>query len=91
MTEQIEALPLTQSSTGPPAAAVVDRPAKRAPGRGRGHVGTTESKGSRKAPGHHPREEMKKKKGFDFVLEEKCCLIQSVCPVGVTLSLPCRQ
>ncbi|XP_044201038.1 microtubule-associated protein 2-like isoform X3 [Thunnus albacares] len=59
MTEQIEALPQTQSPTSRP---VVDRPAKRAPGRGRGHPSTTESKVSRKVPSHHPREEMKKKK-----------------------------
>ncbi|XP_074483195.1 uncharacterized protein LOC141762923 isoform X6 [Sebastes fasciatus] len=60
MTEQIEALPQVQSPTSTP---VVDRPAKRAPGRGRGRPGTTESKVSRKVPSHHPpREEMKKKK-----------------------------
>lgn len=62
MTEQIEALPQTQSPTRAPV--VVDRPAKRAPGRGRGHLGTTESKAFRKAPIHHQRDEMKKKKGF---------------------------
>ncbi|XP_069554299.1 microtubule-associated protein 2-like isoform X1 [Brachyistius frenatus] len=61
MTEQIEALPQTQSSTSPPV--VVDRPAKRAPGRGRAHPGTTDCKVSRKVPSHHPpRDEMKKKK-----------------------------
>ncbi|XP_068446333.1 microtubule-associated protein 2-like isoform X4 [Clinocottus analis] len=60
MTEQIEALPQVQSPTSTP---VVDRPAKRAPGRGRGHPGITESKVSRKVPSHHPpREELKKKK-----------------------------
>ncbi|XP_031147523.1 microtubule-associated protein 2-like isoform X11 [Sander lucioperca] len=60
MTEQIEALPQVQRPTSTP---VVDRPAKRAPGRGRGHPGITESKVSRKVPSHHPpREEMKKKK-----------------------------
>ncbi|KAF1371873.1 hypothetical protein PFLUV_G00273880 [Perca fluviatilis] len=60
MTEQIEALPQVQRPTSTP---VVDRPAKRAPGRGRGHPGITESKVSRKVTGHHPpREEMKKKK-----------------------------
>ncbi|XP_034411216.1 microtubule-associated protein 2-like [Cyclopterus lumpus] len=60
MTEQIEALPRVQSPTTTP---VVDRPAKRAPGRGRGPPGTTESKVTRKVPSHHPpREEMKKKK-----------------------------
>ncbi|XP_028427220.1 microtubule-associated protein 2 [Perca flavescens] len=60
MTEQIEALPQVQRPTITP---VVDRPAKRAPGRGRGHPGITESKVSRKVTSHHPpREEMKKKK-----------------------------
>ncbi|XP_056286971.1 microtubule-associated protein 2-like isoform X3 [Pseudoliparis swirei] len=60
MTEQIEALPRAQSPTSTP---VVDRPAKRAPGRGRGPPSTTESKVSRKVPSlHPPREEMKKKK-----------------------------
>ncbi|XP_063734139.1 microtubule-associated protein 2-like isoform X1 [Eleginops maclovinus] len=62
MTEQIEDLPQVQSLTSTP---VVDRPVKRAPGRGRGHPGTSESKVSRKVPGHHPhgpKEEMKKKK-----------------------------
>ncbi|XP_032362635.1 microtubule-associated protein 2 isoform X10 [Etheostoma spectabile] len=60
MTEQIEALPRVQRPTSTP---VVDRPAKRAPGRGRGHPGITETKVSRKVPSHHPpKEEMKKKK-----------------------------
>ncbi|XP_034533558.1 microtubule-associated protein 2-like [Notolabrus celidotus] len=60
MTEQIEALPQIQGPTSTP---VVDKPAKRAPGRGRGRPGTAESKGFRKVPIHHPpREEMKKKK-----------------------------
>ncbi|XP_034720230.1 microtubule-associated protein 2-like isoform X4 [Etheostoma cragini] len=60
MTEQIEALPRVQRATSTP---VVDRPAKRAPGRGRGHPGVTETKVSRKVPSHHPpKEEMKKKK-----------------------------
>ncbi|TNN46276.1 Microtubule-associated protein 2 [Liparis tanakae] len=60
MTEQIEALPQAQSPTSTP---VVDRPAKRAPGRGRGPPGTPERKVSRKVPSiHPPREEMKKKK-----------------------------
>ncbi|XP_034465533.1 microtubule-associated protein 2-like isoform X2 [Hippoglossus hippoglossus] len=81
MTEQIEALPLTQSSTGAPAVAVVDRPAKRAPGRGRGHVGTTDSKVSRKVPGHHPREEMKKKKvGMRRAEQNKLSVLQSRSP-----------
>ncbi|KAM8903234.1 uncharacterized protein AB9W97_007491 isoform 2-T5 [Spinachia spinachia] len=60
MTEQIEALPRVQRPTSTP---LVDRPAKRAAGRGRGHPGTSESKVSRKVPSHHPpREEMTKKK-----------------------------
>ncbi|XP_069377234.1 microtubule-associated protein 2-like isoform X3 [Paralichthys olivaceus] len=80
MTEQIEALPHTQSSTCTPAAAVVvDRPAKRAPGRGRGHVGTAESKVSRKVL--HPREEMKKKKvGMRRAEQNKLSVLQSRSP-----------
>ncbi|XP_060923296.1 microtubule-associated protein 2-like [Limanda limanda] len=81
MTEQIEALPLTQSSTGSPAAAAADRPAKRAPGRGRGHAGTAESKVSRKAPGHHPREDMKKKKvGMRRTEQNKLSVLQTRSP-----------
>ncbi|KAM6893481.1 uncharacterized protein FYW49_019846 [Xenentodon cancila] len=61
MTEQIEALPQTQSSTSTPV--VVDRPSKRVPGRGRGRPPTTDYKASRKTPIHHPpREEVKKRK-----------------------------
>ncbi|XP_076025885.1 uncharacterized protein LOC143015714 [Genypterus blacodes] len=56
MTEQIEALPQTQSPARTPA---VVKPAKRAPGKGRG---PTEGKGSHKVPSHYPREEKKKKK-----------------------------
>ncbi|XP_070711557.1 microtubule-associated protein 2-like [Pempheris klunzingeri] len=82
MTEQIEALPQIQSPTSTP---VVDRPAKRAPGRGRGHPGTTESKVSRKVPSHHPpREEMKKKKGSNSVFktadQNKVSALQSRSP-----------
>ncbi|XP_042261085.1 microtubule-associated protein 2-like isoform X2 [Thunnus maccoyii] len=73
MTEQIEALPQTQSPTSRP---VVDRPAKRAPGRGRGHPSTTESKVSRKVPSHHPREEMKKKKGIRRADQNKVSALQ---------------
>ncbi|XP_029031125.3 microtubule-associated protein 2-like [Betta splendens] len=57
MTEQIEALPHTQNPASTPM--VVDRPAKRAPGRGNG---TTDSKVARKVTGHHSRDEAKKKK-----------------------------
>ncbi|XP_031707736.1 microtubule-associated protein 2-like isoform X2 [Anarrhichthys ocellatus] len=77
MTEQIEALPQVQSPTTTP---VVDRPAKRAPGRGRGHPGTTESKVSRKVPSHHPREEMKKKKAVRRADQIKVSALQSRSP-----------
>ncbi|XP_044043235.1 microtubule-associated protein 2-like isoform X3 [Siniperca chuatsi] len=79
MTEQIEALPQTQSPTRTP---VVDRPAKRAPGRGRGRPGTTESKVFRKVPSHHPpREEMKKKKvGMRRADQNKVSALQSRSP-----------
>ncbi|XP_078147366.1 uncharacterized protein LOC139914084 [Centroberyx gerrardi] len=78
MTEQIEALPQTQSPTSTP---VVDRPAKRAPGRGRGHSDITESKVSRKVPSHHPREEMKKKKvGMRRADQSKVSVLQSRSP-----------
>ncbi|KAG7239314.1 hypothetical protein INR49_029279 [Caranx melampygus] len=79
MTEQIEALPHTQSSASTPP--VVDRPAKRAPGRGRGNSGTTEGKVSRKVPSHHPREEMKKKKvGMRRADQNKVSALQSRSP-----------
>ncbi|XP_018516561.1 microtubule-associated protein 2 isoform X2 [Lates calcarifer] len=78
MTEQIEALPHTQSSTSTPV--VVDRPAKRAPGRGKGHPGTAESKVFRKVPSHHPREEMKKKKGMRRADQNKVSALQSRSP-----------
>ncbi|XP_029373926.1 microtubule-associated protein 2-like [Echeneis naucrates] len=79
MTEQIEALPHTQSPTSTPV--VVDRPAKRAHGRGRGNAGTTDSKVSRKVPSHHPREEMKKKKvGVRRADQNKVSALQSRSP-----------
>ncbi|CAK6969876.1 microtubule-associated protein 2-like isoform X7 [Scomber scombrus] len=78
MTEQIEALPQTQSPTSTP---VVDRPAKRALVRGRGHPSITESKVSRKVPSHHPREEMKKKKvGIRRADQNKVSALQSRSP-----------
>ncbi|XP_049919180.1 microtubule-associated protein 2-like [Epinephelus moara] len=78
MTEKIEALPQVQSPTSTP---VVDRPAKRAPGRGRGHPGSTESKVSRKVPSHHPpREEMKKKKAVRRADQNKVSALQSRSP-----------
>ncbi|XP_074483192.1 uncharacterized protein LOC141762923 isoform X3 [Sebastes fasciatus] len=78
MTEQIEALPQVQSPTSTP---VVDRPAKRAPGRGRGRPGTTESKVSRKVPSHHPpREEMKKKKAVRRADQSKVSALQCRSP-----------
>ncbi|XP_030012060.1 microtubule-associated protein tau-like isoform X1 [Sphaeramia orbicularis] len=78
MTEQIEALPHVQSPTSTP---VVDRPAKRAPGRGRGLPGNIESKVSRKVSSHHPREEMKKKKvGVRRADQNKVSALQSRSP-----------
>ncbi|KAM3857121.1 uncharacterized protein ACN63O_019103 [Diretmus argenteus] len=78
MTEQIEALPQTKSPTRTP---VVDRPAKRGPGRGRGHSDATESKVSRKVPSHHHREEMKKKKvGTRRADQNKVSVLQSRSP-----------
>ncbi|KAM9835790.1 uncharacterized protein ACBR49_019489 [Aulostomus maculatus] len=79
MSEQIEALPQTQSPTSTP---VVDKPAKRAPGRGRGgHLGTTDCKVSRRVPSHHPREEMKKKKvGIRRADQSKVSALQSRSP-----------
>lgn len=72
MTEQIAALPHAQS---PSSTAAVDRPAKRAPGRGRGRPGPTETRLYRKVPGHHPpREELKKKKGSHRVSEALLCV-----------------
>ncbi|XP_054864165.1 microtubule-associated protein 2-like isoform X2 [Amphiprion ocellaris] len=77
MTEQIEVLPKTQSSTSTPV--VVDRPTKR--GRGRGHYGTTDCKVSRKVLSHHPpREEMKKKKGVRRADQNKVSALQSRSP-----------
>ncbi|XP_022062477.2 microtubule-associated protein 2 isoform X3 [Acanthochromis polyacanthus] len=80
MTEQIEVLPKTQSSTSTPV--VVDRPAKRGPSRGRGHCGTTDCKVSRKVLSHHPpREEMKKKKvGVRRADQNKVSALQSRSP-----------
>ncbi|XP_074520611.1 uncharacterized protein LOC141785906 isoform X2 [Halichoeres trimaculatus] len=78
MTEKIEALPQVQGPTSTP---VVDKPAKRAPGRGRGRPGTTESKVSRKVPIHHPpREEMKKKKAMRRADQHKVSALQSRSP-----------
>ncbi|XP_039907321.1 microtubule-associated protein 2-like isoform X2 [Simochromis diagramma] len=76
MTEQIEALPQPQSSTSK--LVVVDRPAKRGPGRSRA---TTESKVSRKVLSHHPpREEIKKKKGIRRADQSKVSALQSRSP-----------
>uniref|UniRef100_UPI0037E8D737 microtubule-associated protein 2-like isoform X2 n=1 Tax=Semicossyphus pulcher TaxID=241346 RepID=UPI0037E8D737 len=78
MTEQIEALPQIQSPTRTP---VVDRPAKRAPGRGRGRPGTTDSKPFRKVTSHHPpREEIKKKKAVRRADQNKVSALQSRSP-----------
>ncbi|XP_028255215.1 microtubule-associated protein tau-like isoform X2 [Parambassis ranga] len=81
MTEKIEGLPLTQSSTRTPV--VVDRPAKRALGRGKGQPGTTDCKVSRKVPSHHhpPREEIKKKKvGIRRADQSKVSALQTRSP-----------
>ncbi|XP_016527781.1 microtubule-associated protein 2-like isoform X15 [Poecilia formosa] len=80
MTEQIEALPQTQSSTA--AATVVDCPAKQLPGKGRGRLGTTECKVTRKAPTYHPpREEIRKKKvGVRRADQSKVSALQSRSP-----------
>uniref|UniRef100_A0A1A8EW02 Microtubule-associated protein 2 n=1 Tax=Nothobranchius korthausae TaxID=1143690 RepID=A0A1A8EW02_9TELE len=67
MTEQIEALPLTQTKPS----LVVERPSKRGPTKGRGHPGTADCKVSRKTPIRHPpMEEKMKKKGSDSVFKE---------------------
>ncbi|KAK2857043.1 hypothetical protein Q5P01_005778 [Channa striata] len=80
MTEQIEALPQTQSCTST-AVVVVDKPAKRTPGRGRGRPGTTDCKVSRKVPSHHPREEIKKKKvGIRRADQNKVSALQTRSP-----------
>ncbi|KAM9766634.1 uncharacterized protein ACNS7B_015706 isoform 2-T4 [Menidia menidia] len=80
MTEQIEALPQTQSSTKTPV--VVEKATKRGGGRGRGRPNATECKMSRKTPGHYlPREEMKKKKvGIRRVDQNKVSALQSRSP-----------
>ncbi|KAM6958036.1 uncharacterized protein LKV04_022159 isoform 1-T1 [Tautogolabrus adspersus] len=78
VTEQIEALPQIQSPTIAP---VVDKPAKRAPGRGRGRPGATEGKVFRKGPSHHPpREEIKKKKVVRRADQNKVLALQSRSP-----------
>ncbi|KAM4602195.1 uncharacterized protein ACJ7VT_020168 [Polymixia lowei] len=78
MTEQIEALPRTQSPTCTP---VVDRPTKRAPGRGRGPSESSQSKITRKEPGHHSREEIRKKKaGMRRAEQNKGSVLQSRSP-----------
>lgn len=80
MTEQIEALPFTKSSTKTPAAA--DRLAKHGLTKGRGRPGTADCKMSRKTPIHHlPIEEKMKKKGSYSVLkfsDRKQMLLQCV-------------
>ncbi|XP_045555296.1 microtubule-associated protein 2 isoform X2 [Salmo salar] len=61
MTEQIEALPKTQSPVKTP---LVERPSnKRPPGRGQGRISTPERKPNRREPvSRRPKEEEKKKK-----------------------------
>ncbi|XP_047211657.1 microtubule-associated protein 2-like isoform X3 [Girardinichthys multiradiatus] len=80
MTEQIEALPQTQDSL--PASMVVGVPAKRFSGKGRGRLGTAESKVTRKAPTYHlPKEEIRKKKvGVRRADQNKLSAFQSHSP-----------
>ncbi|XP_067356523.1 microtubule-associated protein 2-like isoform X2 [Channa argus] len=81
MTEHIEALPQTQSCTSTAVVVVVDKPAKRTPGRGRGRPGTTDCKVSRKVPSHHPREDIKKKKGIRRADQNKVSALQNRSPI----------
>uniref|UniRef100_A0A1A7X9K6 Microtubule-associated protein n=1 Tax=Iconisemion striatum TaxID=60296 RepID=A0A1A7X9K6_9TELE len=78
MTEQIEALPLTQTKTS----LVVERPSKRGPTKGRGRPGTSDCKVSRKTPIHHPpmEEKMKKKVGVRRADQNKVSALQSRSP-----------
>ncbi|XP_032412261.1 microtubule-associated protein 2-like isoform X6 [Xiphophorus hellerii] len=80
MTEQIVALPQTQSSTA--ASTMVDCPAKQLPGKGRGRLGTAECRVTRKAPTYHPpREEIRKKKvGVRRADQSKVSALQSRSP-----------
>ncbi|XP_037829800.1 microtubule-associated protein 2 isoform X2 [Kryptolebias marmoratus] len=80
MTEQIEALPLTKTSSRTPAA--VDRPAKQGPAKGRGRPGPADCKVSRKTPTHHPptEEKMKRKVGVRRADQSKVSALQSRSP-----------
>uniref|UniRef100_A0A1A8J5Y4 Microtubule-associated protein n=1 Tax=Nothobranchius kuhntae TaxID=321403 RepID=A0A1A8J5Y4_NOTKU len=77
MTEQIEALPLTQTKPS----LVVERPSKRGPTKGRRHPGTADCKVSCKPPVHHPpMEEKIKKKGVRRADQNKVSALQSRSP-----------
>uniref|UniRef100_A0A1A8NWH4 Microtubule-associated protein n=1 Tax=Nothobranchius rachovii TaxID=451742 RepID=A0A1A8NWH4_9TELE len=78
MTEQIEALPLTQTKPS----LVVERPSKRGPTKGRGHPGTADCKVSYKTPIHHPpmEEKLKKKVGVRRADQNKVSALQSRSP-----------
>ncbi|XP_015244278.1 PREDICTED: microtubule-associated protein 2-like isoform X1 [Cyprinodon variegatus] len=79
MTEKIEALPQTKGFVAAPTA--VDYPAKRFPGKGRGHLGKAECKMPRKAPTYHPpKEEIIKKKGVRRVDQSRGLGLQSRSP-----------
>ncbi|CAB1327620.1 unnamed protein product [Coregonus sp. 'balchen'] len=80
MTEQIEALPKTQSPVKTP---LVERPSnKRPPGRGQGRVSTPERKPTRRVPiSRRPKEEEKKKKAGTKRTEQcKVSVLQSHSP-----------
>ncbi|XP_045079120.1 microtubule-associated protein 2 isoform X3 [Coregonus clupeaformis] len=80
MTEQIEALPKTQSPVKTP---LVERPSnKRPPGRGQGRVSTPERKPTRREPiSRRPKEEEKKKKAGTKRTEQcKVSVLQSRSP-----------
>ncbi|XP_054603624.2 microtubule-associated protein 2 isoform X3 [Nothobranchius furzeri] len=78
MTEQIEALPLTQTKPS----LVVERPSKRGPTKGRRHPGTADCKVSCKTPIHHPpmEEKIKKKVGVRRADQNKVSALQSRSP-----------
>ncbi|XP_038136915.1 microtubule-associated protein 2-like isoform X4 [Cyprinodon tularosa] len=80
MTEKIEALPQTKGFVAAPTA--VDYPAKRFPGKGRGHLGKAECKMPRKAPTYHPPKEeiIKKKVGVRRVDQSRGLGLQSRSP-----------
>ncbi|XP_062302630.1 microtubule-associated protein 2-like [Osmerus eperlanus] len=85
MSELIEALPETphKSPTRTPSIETA-RPSKRASGPGRGRSGAPEDKATRKDPGFHPREELRKRKvGIKRVEHCKALLCHSPSRRGV--------